>query len=935
MSRFKSLNYPQHADPVARGVSRSRWQAVLLSFAVLLGCSHRGQDAEAQSLPIPHQLGGAHVSASSSTSVLDEQSDMRAATQPSMGEESVVADKSSVYQADPALNTRDGGARIDKEFQLLTSLQAREPMQEQRAGTKAEVMAEPTIAASTAKDTSQASTTGVATSAAQREASDTARQEGAELVGVRSPRSGTQVNAMSDAIAMTSVTSGHSTSEGGGMHTAAETTHSAVASSSAGPTSATEPAAGEISPTTTTTLPAVGETNSSVPAVSKDPVAERTSTSSNHPSAHMDVADGWWWLLALLLLLIAVLLWLHRVTRRKQTAVKIKNDVLVPGHDIDAPVAENLDGSDTNPPQPVSVFHISTRPRPVVNPVASARVVDLSSRRLSPQPLAANELISLPEASEPSVDTLESRLIPSPGDEKTPPAATVAFNATDAIAEAKQLLTNHRFEEALAALEETLARPDAPAEAWTIAGWSWWRISQSPDAKDPAHAATQAARAIEHALRAEPQRADLMTRLARCHLLRAQHAQTPHARSQCLDQALQMLGRRSAIRADDAADQLEYAQTLKQRAEAAPLHEQAEWWKRADNALHAIPARQPEAIEVEVRRLRTDVDIALAKNAGGSEAEQRYTSAMAELSDELARADDSTRDAWLHKLLDTARERIQRLQGGSRILQLQAVKTLATPYLETTSAVAPLLSWINLLDDWASQLQGRNAQIKLAEADALFARVGTLPARGQAGIQFARAYYLRLRSRHEHGAARQRTLQQASSVLQELPSGALPEALITLENAEIQLRMASTLEAPDNAAMYRSAASQAQAAALATNESLPAWICAAKGLSELANLQPLRPEEQAQLSDIGRQLELAVSVPEAMGTAARIRLIQGDYAISSELCDNAWRAGAVRDDILPIWRDANERWARSLPDSASDPRWRQSHMRMRLANSSH
>lgn len=705
--------------------------------------------------------------------------------------------------------------------------------------------------------------------------------------------------------------------------------------------------------------------------------AESTHLSSKGSSlfaenlANSGITPAWWWLLALLLLLLALLLWLRRRGKARGDADPGESTNTDQPIDTRAEISasSNDEMKAVEAGEADRVFRLSTRPRPVVSLGKGGKVIDLSTRRnvadsptapsgdasdsgiemgmSDPSPVTTSfrETLRALPVSEPEQSSgvghgfkqahpISPKNLEASGVEETITLPT-EVDVAATVSQAKQLLTLNHPEQALDVLECLLASPQANAEAWSVAGWAWWRVAQMPDGQEPANAATQSARALERALRLEPQRADLMTRLARCHLLRARHAESPSGQAQCLDQALQTFSRRTSVRADAAADLLELAQTQFQRSQTAAPDSRGEWLLMAEESLEAMPANVDDTMAVEVRRLRTDVQLALAKVPGVDATDARLTDAIAHLTDELTQADASTRDHWLHKLLETARLRIQRMQGGARLLQLQSIKAVAAPHIAVTTAVAPLLSWINLLDDWSSQLHARHAQARLAEADLLFERVGTLPAKGQAGIQFARAYYLRLRSRHEYGVARQRTLQQALDVLTAIPDDALPPALVYLERAEILLRLARIAEIADKRKIYRSASDDALLAAQSTDEPVPAWICASHALSELQRLQPLSEADQIRMTEVGQSLEKArADNPEALAAAARIRLSNGDYAASSELCDTAWRAGATRDDVLPTWRDANERWARSLADSANDPRWRQMHLRLRLANSS-
>lgn len=680
------------------------------------------------------------------------------------------------------------------------------------------------------------------------------------------------------------------------------------------------------------------EASEPAPAAQAGVAANAVVMAGQQGSAVSGVPMGWLGLAALLaILLLLLLLALLRRRRRKRTSVVDGGSETrggeIPGVEDGRSLSPQLSAADEpGEPKagalgaPAGIYTLSTRPRPQVVRRASAQVVPLPSRR------GRAEL----EMSDTPVVQVMPQAAPAEPVSSAPTPATVQVDANECVAEAKRRLTANQPKEALQALEPVLAQPQAPAEAWVVAGWAHWRIANEVACEAPMDAATSAARAFEQALRLEPKRGDLLTRLARCHLLRAAHASGTSSRIQCLEQALAQFERRSQLRNDQPADRLEVAQVLMQRAQLAPQEDRAKWLAQAEGLMSEIPEHHPVLEDVDARRACIDLQLALAGQREGAETSRLYSQAITALGEEVARADTGSRDAWLLKLIDAAREWNQRMQGAGRLLQLQAIKTQVAPYLARTEAVAPLLSWINLLDDWAGLLHARAAQAKLAEADSLFERVALLPAQGQAGIQFARAYYLRLRARYEHGAAQLRTLEQALERLDEIPANTLPATLLQLERAEIQLRMGRHLGIDAGESHIRASAYAALGAADESANPEPAWVCAAFALGDLAKAQRLSAQEQQELRELCQHLEKIEPVtPDALRAAALIRLLDGDFAASSALCERAWRNGAGHLDILPLWREADQRWAEAAPESSRDPHWRQLHQRMRLASSSH
>lgn len=522
-----------------------------------------------------------------------------------------------------------------------------------------------------------------------------------------------------------------------------------------------------------------------------------------------------------------------------------------------------------------------------------------------------------------------SRLQTVPASQQQPQAA---------LTEAKRLLASARPEDALRVLESVLTLTEPPQEAWVVAGWAWWRLAHENEGATAYAYAGSAADAFAQALQREPARTDLMTRIARSHLLRAQHASGDAMRRENLDQALAYYLQRSQARLDEPADHLELAQAALQRANACE-HEQAaerhQWLASAQQHLAAIPAAHPLLQDETTTALSIDVQLALAAAAKGEHRARGYRQAVDRLRSALAEADAASTDAWLAKLINATRSLIQHQSGGSRLLTLQSLKRDTSAYLQRTHAVAPLLAWINLLDEWARLLPARAAQAKLAEADQLFERASQMNSQGPSGIQFARAYYLRTRSQHEEGATSLRTLQQARDILENLPADALPASITQMETAEIELALARHAGDASAPAHYRRALTMANEAAVVGARPLMACHCAAQALLGLCEYVPLDRDQRNQLLGLASQLEDAgADQPGALRTAAEIRLATGEFASSSRLCEAAWNAGAARVDVLPLWQEADARWARTLEHANQDAGWVRLHQRLRLASTS-
>lgn len=667
-----------------------------------------------------------------------------------------------------------------------------------------------------------------------------------------------------------------------------------------------------------------------LPAPSARAEAARNSLAAVGLSGTVSDTSTWYAWLALLALLLLVGWWLRR-RAHVQTAAASRMRV------VEAAPAQ------------VRV----SRPSRELHPLAGEKVAtDTAPARLAAAPVSAPKatpsvpLQRLTFAAVGSTNDPIDKQIALPGSARAASAPqTVQVGLPDlrsdesALVEAKRLLAAARPQDALSTLEPLLCETPPHLEAWMVAGWAWWRLAQDNEGVTAFEQAGSAAQAFACVLEHEPDRPDLMTRIARSHLLRARHAPTEPIRRECLEQALACLTLRSQARADTPADLLELAQASLQRAnasESGAVAEREYWLLQAQQHLAGIPAMHPVMEDASTRALQVDVQLGLAAAAKGGNAARLYGQAIEQLRHALATADAGDEAAWLTRRIDATRHLVQHQSGGSRLLTLQALEAEAAPHLQRTEAVAPLLAWIKLLEVWARLLPARAAQAKLAEADRLFERASQLSPQTLNGIQFARAYYLRTRSRLEQGAHRLRTLQQAREILDALPVDALPMAIIRTEQAEVELALAHQADPASASVHFLNAAASAAEATSIDSHSVMAWNCSARALLGLSSLRLLDAKQRLWVESLASQLEeFASGQPEPLCTAAHIRLSTGDYASSSRLCEAAWNAGASRPEVLPLWKEADARWARSFAHAPQDIRWQRSHQRLRLASTSY
>ncbi len=517
--------------------------------------------------------------------------------------------------------------------------------------------------------------------------------------------------------------------------------------------------------------------------------------------------------------------------------------------------------------------------------------------------------------------------------ETVPSAARVmreGDKVADAVAEAKRLLTFGRPQDAITALRPALSSPAASGEAWSVAGWCWWRVANDQSGRE-LEGAREAAEAFTQALKVEPGRVDLLSRMiGRCHVMCAQH-QAGAARVQSLDRAIESLQRARAERSVDRAVELELAGALYERAVVSPHMDRAAWLDRVQNLLDGLPLREEmQSVWLQANTLWARADIVDARTA-----QTLHARAFALVDSHLPTLDSEQRDTWLTRLIDGERAHLQHLKGASRITRLQQIQPGLQARLREVRSISPLLSWIGVLGDWAANLHGAAAVAKLGEAEALFGRIQALAPEDSASLNFAHAYYLRLRSQRELStSAQDAALCEAEHLLERVSDGGdLPLPLVQLESAEIHLARARLAEGLAADTHYAKAASLGAAAARAPENETRALACALTALIALQSRHLDASRTPPMLALAARLLSLAPSDPDALRLSAQVHLFAGEHDQASAFCDAAWNAGARRGDVLPIWQQADALWARQLGESDRDPHWKRLHQRMRMANS--
>lgn len=500
----------------------------------------------------------------------------------------------------------------------------------------------------------------------------------------------------------------------------------------------------------------------------------------------------------------------------------------------------------------------------------------------------------------------------------------------EAVAEAKKLLTAGYPSKALDALAPALATSHATGEAWTVAGWCWWRTARDngPDAEK---AVMQAIQAFHRAIAAEPDReAMLGSALIRCHLFMAEHLRGD-ARAESLDAALRMMGNVSATRRNgDAKFVQEHANALYERAQLSAPEACAQQLEQAQQLLSGLPTK-----DIDARWLMVTIALAQAQQMQGRAADTALARAAEALADTPADASQDTRDQWLARLIDVELLRIRPLKSAARLMRLRQLRDIYAPKLAEAHSILPLLSWIQVLREWASALSERPAREKLAEAETMFERIESLSPDDIGSVHFARAYYLRLRSAHESISAALDTLEKADALLAKAQSPVLSRETISLERAEVALARAPLMDRSERQAALEQAVRYADVATSVDDGNLPrALSCAIT--ARLARFEIVTPSasESRELADLAKRLlQAAPYDAQAMRLSARGEFTAGHAKAASELCEAAWDAGCRDVDLLRLWRESLHRLPDTLADAANDPQWKRLNQCTRLAQS--
>jgi len=496
-----------------------------------------------------------------------------------------------------------------------------------------------------------------------------------------------------------------------------------------------------------------------------------------------------------------------------------------------------------------------------------------------------------------------------------------------AVMDAKKQLTMGHPHQALATLSPVLSAPNVSGEAWTVAGWSWWRIARD-NGHDAAHAAGEAIRAFRAAMVAEPERESLLgSALIRCHLFMADHLQG-QARATVLDAALALMHEAAGRRSGDSTFISERAHALYERALLSSSNERAALLDQARQALSQLPSDDDDA-----RNLLVSIVTAQAEGLQGRTADALFARATDLLKQTLRDAAPDMHDHWLARLIDVELMRLRQLKAAARVMHLRHLRDTYASELQQARSAAPLLSWIMVLREWAAMLSERPAREKLAEVEAMLLRIEALAPEDIGSVHFARAYYLRLRAAHEPAGPALEALDAADALLATAQSPVLVPETIALERAEVAMMRARFTKGVERTQALARAATLADAAVSVNDGNLPsALTCAITARLSLAEEAALSASDIEVLETLAtRLLDVLPHQAGALQLAARCASACGRHADAVRLCEACWQAGSRDSSLLRLWRLALER---SNTSSAQDDLpWKRFNQCVRTAQS--
>ncbi|WP_156171366.1 hypothetical protein [Dyella japonica] len=508
---------------------------------------------------------------------------------------------------------------------------------------------------------------------------------------------------------------------------------------------------------------------------------------------------------------------------------------------------------------------------------------------------------------------------PRPENEQKPADGKAPRDADQAVSEAKKQLTAGYPKKALEAMAPIMLAKYVSGEAWTVIGWCWWRIARD-NGQNPVEAVSQAVAAFQRAAKAEPDRESMLgDALVRCYLFMADHLEG-QARAESLDAALRLMGGdMGEQRAADDQLVTEHAHALYQRALLAPLPERA---LLLEKALRLLSGSREHALDDDRLCLLASLWMARAESAKGRAVDELLARATEALTYALNNAAPNMVDTWLARVIDVELVRLRRCNAAARLMRLRQLRDTYQLMLAKAHSMQPLLSWIQVLREWAAMLSERPARAKLEEMEPLFVRIESLAPDDIGSIHFARAYYLRMRSSHEPIGAALQTLDDASTLLTDARSSLLTVETIALERAEIAIARAKLVDGRERLVALEQAIRLADMSIDAKDNNLAhALTCGITArLIRFDTVSASQEERDLLVSLANRLIAMSPSDAEALHLAATSFFTAGRHAEAVTLCDAAWDAGCRDARLLSIWQETL-RGEAGLPVQ-NQPQWK-------------
>ncbi|MDR2871512.1 MAG: hypothetical protein LBV45_03145 [Xanthomonadaceae bacterium] len=474
--------------------------------------------------------------------------------------------------------------------------------------------------------------------------------------------------------------------------------------------------------------------------------------------------------------------------------------------------------------------------------------------------------------------------------------------------ESREESASDELEKAVLALALALDQPEPSVEMLMDAGDAWWRVAVKTGTME---SYVNTAEMYDRVLSLEPERRMLQRRIGYCRLLQAQR-ETGKRQLDLLDEAVEQLGNAAVFEGDqDAGVLTDWGYAILQRAGLIVDGKNEDYALAVSafcDALKAGAAVDSDAAWLLQRALRLRANMLPPNEALACRTEVKEVIANA-----LQKGGNMTqRPLWQASAIQAELETVQdeRLTGVARRVRLKEIQNRYRKLIRQEAPVPIILSWVELLGAEADGLVGPACKKKYVEAEqALMLCAPAEEEQSEMELQMAISRIARRRSRLEPVSMRLGLLSVAEKALQPyLESDNVNE--LKMEAAHVTLELASLLDRPVSQQRYRHVISM-----LEPLLEIPAMEAEALRCYLTALLALDRSEDGYDEPDWTACLErLFALAPEAGETwliAAKVAQSNDDYEKASACCASAWRLGASRSMLMPVWQQVIDDWASS------------------------